>query len=345
MRLAALFLALCLIGGVYLDRSAGIQQLTGGGANIGLVRFEGEIDFESANEIITLLEAARQDDSVSAVVLELLSPGGYATSSESIFYTLLRLREEKPLVVVIDGLAASGGYYMAAAANRILAPASAYVGNVGTRGGRPTDPALAPDELSSGPYKLEGGSRFEQIQQLDLVAQAFLRNVATQRAASPANPLKLTLEEMGEARLYLGSEALALGLIDGEGGRTDGILAAAELAGLSDYQVIDLPAWLGLLPDAPEDTASAGSAASARRASAGIVAQGGVQQMVQQAPPGTIYMLDSRVALPVETLPPALSRLPSKAAGDVVLGSLRAPAASTWAGSLLHPTPDWNAAP
>lgn len=337
--LAALFLALCLIGGVYLDRSAGIQQLTGGGANIGLVRFEGEIDFESANEIITLLEAARQDDSVSAVVLELLSPGGYATSSESIFYTLLRLREEKPLVVVIDGMAASGGYYMAAAANRILAPASAYVGNVGTRGGRPTDPALAPDELSSGPYKLEGGSRFEQIQQLDLVAQSFLRNVATQRAASPANPLKLTLEELGEARLYLGSEALALGLIDGEGGRTDGIILAAELAGLSDYQVIDLPAWLGLLPDAPEEsTAAAGGAR-------GIVAQGGVQQMVQQAPPGTIYMLDSRVALPVETLPPALARLPSKRAGDAVLGSLRAPSASTWAGSLLRPTPDWNAAP
>ena len=337
--LAALFLALCLIGGLYLDRSAGLEQLAGGGASIGVVRFEGEIDFESANQIIALLEAARQNDSVSAVVLELLSPGGYATSSESIFYTLLRLREEKPLVVVIDGLAASGGYYMAAAANRILAPASAYVGNVGTRGGRPTDPALAPDELSSGPYKLEGGSRFDQIQQLDLVAQSFLRNVASQRAGSPTNPLKLTLEELGEARLYLGSEALALGLIDGEGGRTDGILLAAELAGLSDYQVVDLPAWLGLLPAAPEGaSANAGTATS-------IVAQGGVQQMVQQAPPGTIYMLDSRVALPANALPAALSRLPSKRVGDSLLGGLQEPSASTWASSLLRPTPDWNAAP
>jgi protease-4 len=340
--LAALFLALCLIGGLYLDRSTGLRQLAGGGASIGLVRFEGEIDFESANEIITLLEAARQNDSVSAVVLELYSPGGYATSSESIYYTLLRLRAEKPLVVVIDGLAASGGYYMAATANRILAPASAYVGNVGTRGGRPADPSLAPDELSSGPYKLEGGSRFDQIQQLDLVAQAFLQNVATQRAASPTNPLKLSLAELGEARLYLGSEALALGLIDGEGGRTDGILAAAELAGLSDYQVVDLPAYLGLLPPPAEDTP--GANAAARHAASSIVAQGGIQDMVAQAPPGTIYMLDSRIALPAAALSPALAGLPAKRTGDAVLGARHAPS-STWAGSLLRSTPDWNTAP
>jgi protease-4 len=327
--LAALFLALCLIGGLYLDRNTSLQQLAGGGANIGLVRFDSAIDFESADAIITLLEAARQDDSVSAVVLELLSPGGFATSSESIFYTLLRLREEKPLVVVIDGLAASGGYYMAAAANRILAPSSAYVGNVGTRGGRPADPAIAPDELSSGPYKLEGGSRFDQIQQLDLVAQAFLQNVAAQRAASAVNPLKLTLEELGEARLYLGSEALALGLIDAEGGRTDGIMAAAELAGVEDYQVVELAPYLGFFPPEEEDRS----------------VQSGVAEMVAQAPPGTIYMLDSRIPLPAAALPRTRLKLSSKRGGDALLGGAQAPAASAWAGSLLRSTPEWTTTP
>lgn len=349
--LAALFLALCLIGGVYIERSAGIQQLAGSPANIGVVRFEGEIDFQSANEIITLLEAARQDESVAAVVLELLSPGGYATSSESIYYTLLKLREAKPLVVVIDGMAASGGYYMAAAANRILAPTSAYIGNVGTRGGRPTDPSIAPDELSSGPYKLEGGSRFDQIHQLDLVAQSFIRNVAGQRAASPVNPLTLSLEELGEARLYLGSEALALGLIDGEGGRGDGIQTAAELAGLADYEVVDLPLYLGLLPatqeEAGEGAAGPASAGGGMRAG-GVIARRGVQALVAQAPAGTIYMLDSRIALPAATLPAALQQLPAKQAGDAVLNGLQNGAqssSSTWAGSLLRSLPDWNATP
>jgi protease IV len=227
--LAALFLALCLVGGLFLARSTtndgfprGVPSIGIPGSGkpaIGVVRFEGTIDFESADNLITLLEAARRDERVHGVVLELLSPGGFATSSESIYYTLLKLRQEKPLVVVIDGLAASGGYYMAAAGNRIFAPASAYVGNVGTRGGRPSDPAIAPEELSSGPYKLEGGSRFDQIHQLEVVAQTFVKNVVSQRAASPVNPLKLAAEELSEARIYLGSEALALGLIDAEGAR------------------------------------------------------------------------------------------------------------------------------
>ena len=307
--LAVLFLALCLVGGLYLARSSTNDGFIGmpgsGGPVIGLVRFEGEIDFASANQLITLLEAARRDERVHGVVLELLSPGGYATSSESIYYTMLKLRQEKPLVVVIDGLAASGGYYMAAAGNRILAPASAYIGNVGTRGGRPSDPAIAPDELSSGPYKLEGGSRFDQIHQLDLVAQAFIKNVVSQRAASPVNPLKLTPEQLGEARIYLGSEALALGLIDAEGGRADGIQAAADLAGLTDYEVVELPQYLNLLPPLPTPGPQQ--------------VQQALQELVDEAPPGTIYMLDSRIRLPSRSKSTLLNSLPAKQATDSVL--------------------------
>lgn len=338
--LAGLFLGLCLVAGIFIQRSAGVRELAGGAPNIGVVRFDGEIDFATANTLITLLDTARRDESVAGVVLEVLSPGGYATSSESIFYTLLKLREEKPLVVVIDGLAASGGYYMAAAGNRIFATSSAYVGNVGTRGGRPSDPSITPDELSSGPYKLEGGSRFDQVHQLDLVARSFIQNVATQRAGSPVNPLKLSVDELGEARLYLGSEALALGLIDGEGGRADGIEAAAELAGLDSYEVVDLPAYLGL-PAAPDyDTDGLQSGTNA------IVSRRGVQEMVAQAPPGTIYMLDSRIALPDDALPPALQGLPPKEGGDPVFGGQSSSSApSSWAGALLRPAPAGSGTP
>ena len=220
-------------------------------------------------------------------------------------------------MVVIDGLAASGGYYMAAAANRIFAPASAYVGNIGTRGGRPTDPTIALDELSSGPYKLEGGSRFDQIHQLDLVAQAFIKNVVSQRLASPANPLKLSPEEVGEARIYLGSEALALGLIDGEGSRTEGIQAAAELAGLSNYRVVDLEEVLGIpaLPPPPSPAQPQ-------------------QSLLADAPPGTIFMLDSRIPLPERALPPAFGGLVPKRSGDSVVPSGQGRA---WSSTLLAP--------
>ena len=280
--LSAVVLVLCLAAGLVLAEWLAPQPI------VGVVRFDAEISFDTATPLIGLLEKARDDDDVAAVVLEVASPGGLATSSESIYHTLLSLRERKPLVVVVDGLAASGGYYMAIAGNRLFAPASSYIGNVGTRGGRPEDPSLSSDELSSGPYKLEGGSRFDRIRQLQLVADAFVTHVVAQRAQSTVNPLQLTADEVAEARLYLGSEAQALGLIDEEGSRADAIDAAVELAGLSSYQVVDLPTHYDYFPPPPQPIDVA------------------LARMAATAPPGAIYMLDSRIPLPTDaaTLPP-----------------------------------------
>lgn len=266
--------AVCLVVGVVAGRWAAPEPV------VGVMRFEGAIDFTAADQLVTLLDRARQDPAVAAVVLEIRSPGGIATSSENIFYSMLRLRAEKPLVVVIDGMAASGGYYMAAAANRIYAPASAYVGNIGTRGPRPQDPYLSPEELSTGPYKLAGGSRFDQIYQLDLIKEGFVNNVIAQRLNSPVNPLKLDKSTIEEGRLYLGSEAVAVGLIDLEGARSDGILGAAELAGLRRYRVVQLDDYLGLRlqlqPNYMQTLADLAATAS----------------------PDTVFLLDTRIALP-----------------------------------------------
>jgi ClpP class serine protease len=167
---------------------------------------------------------------------------------------------------------------------------------------------LAPDELSSGPYKLEGGSRFEQIHQLDLVRNAFVNNVVTQRTYADLNPLKLTAAELAEARLYLGSEALALGLIDGEGSRTEGIEAAAALAGLTAYQVVDLPTYLNMPPiGTVEDPTEA------------------AQALLAAAPPGAIFMLDSRIPFP-NTMSTRTLRHLHKQPGDIAVG-------------MSHPTP------
>jgi protease IV len=267
-------LAVCLVVGLVVGQWAAPEPV------VGVVRFEGAIDFVAADQLVTLLERARQDPAVAAVVMEIRSPGGIATSSENIFYSMLRLRAEKPLVVVIDGMAASGGYYMAVAANRIYAPASAYVGNIGTRGPRPQDPYISPEELSTGPYKLAGGSRFDQIYQLDLIKEGFVNNVIAQRLNSPVNPLKLDKRTVEEGRLYLGSEAVAVGLVDLEGARSDGILGAAELAGLRRYRVVELDDYLGLSFQVQPDYMET------------------IAQLAATASPDTIFLLDTRIALP-----------------------------------------------
>jgi protease-4 len=269
------FLAICLIIGLAVGPWLLPKPV------IGVVRFAAAIDLDTADQLISVLEEARRDDRVAAVVLELASPGGLATSSESIYYTMLKLRAEKPLVVVIDGMAVSGGYYMAAAANRIYAPASSYVGNVGTRGPRPDDPTLPAEEMSSGPFKLSGGSRFDRVLQIDRVKEAFVSNVVYQRQHAADNPLKIDAQTVAEARIYLGSEAVALGLVDYEGGRSDGIAGAADLAGLLRYDIVNLLDYLSA-KDAPLQR-------DYREA---------VRAMVETAPPDAVFLLDSRIPLP-----------------------------------------------
>lgn len=272
---AALLWAFCLIGGIGLARWVAPSPV------IGFVRFSGPIGEESAAELLELIEQARRDDGVAAVVLELNSPGGLATSSETLFYSLLQLRQRKPLVVTVDGIAVSGAYYMAVAANRLFVPPSGYVGNVGTRGARPTDPELSPDELTSGPFKLAGGSRFDRIRQLDLVKNAFVTNVVHQRSHAQVNPLKLSADEVGEGRIYLGSEAVAVGLADLEGGRSDAVATAAQLARLTGYRLVELTSLY-----APEP------------AVATLLPTPALQSLLENAPPDATFLLDSRIPLP-----------------------------------------------
>ena len=273
---AAIFLTICLLGGLALATWMVPEPV------IGLIRFEGAIDIGSSAALNEVIDAARVDDSVQGVVLEILSPGGLATSSESVFYSLLQLREVKPVIVVVDGLAASGGFYIAAAGNRIYAPASSYVGNIGTRGPRPQDPAISPEEISSGPFKLSGGNRFDRIQQLALVRDAFVGNVVHQRSLAEVNPLNVDAETVAEGRIYMGSEAVAIGLVDYEGSRSDAIVAAASLAGLDNYRTVDLVGYLGFYSDEPEQPTEGYS----------------VHSMVERAPPDAIFLLDSRIPLP-----------------------------------------------
>jgi protease-4 len=264
------FLVICLAVGLVLSERFAPRPV------IGVMRFEGIIDSSSAYQVWKILEAARQDKHVAGVVMEISSLGGAAGSSEKLYYAMTSLRQQKPLVVVIDGEATSGAYYMAIAANKIYAPAASNVGNVGVWMPRPQDPAIFPDVLSTGPYKLTGGSRFDSIRQLEMVKDAFVNTVVYERSQSPYNPLRVDGRTLSEGHIYLGNEALALGLIDAMGSLGDAIPIAAEMAGVRQYEVKDLTEYLGL-PFVP-------------------TAMYAARTLVQAAVPGTVFLLDSRLS-------------------------------------------------
>jgi protease IV len=203
---------------------------------IGVVRLSYDIFAESAFEITEQLDYARQDDSVKAVVLVINSPGGSAAYSEELYLDVLNTRQQMPVVATIDLVAASGAYYMAAGANEIYAKPTSAVGSIGVISFLSDLVFIEEDVLTTGPYKAFGGTRDGSVRQIEMAKHAFLRAVADGRG----DRLNTDLTYLSRAEIFTGVQAQELGLIDGLLSNDEAIGRAAELAGLRDYDVVEL---------------------------------------------------------------------------------------------------------
>ena len=210
-----------------------------GRPNIGVINVPYTVINENTAQVIgEYLDYARRDDSIKAVVINLTSPGGGAAASERLYIETRRLRQEKPVVVVMKDLVASGGYMMAMGASHSFVQTSSLVGNVGVVSfAGPLIPTI-PDEnvVYSGPYKLEGSPRRDWVATNDQLAAAFAKIVTGERG----DRLRISEQELMEARLYAGLEAVRLGLADEVGAESDAVRKAAELAGISNYGFVDI---------------------------------------------------------------------------------------------------------
>lgn len=194
------------------------------------------IDQTYTDDILDMLRYAGDEDSIRAVVLRINSPGGSASAVEQIYLDILRLRQRKPVVASVGASAMSGGYYIAVASNFIYAEPTSQLGNIGAWVSLPCPEELDEDVGTTGPFKATGGARRKFVGWLEIVRQAFVEAVMTQRG----DRLQLSEEELSRAELYVGVEGLRYGLIDEIGTRSAAIEKAAELAGLRNYDVIDL---------------------------------------------------------------------------------------------------------
>ena len=210
-----------------------------GRPNIGVINVPYTVLNENTAYVLgEYLDYARRDDSIKAVVLNLTSPGGGAAASERLYIETRRLRQEKPVIVVMKDLVASGGYMMAMGASHSFVQTSSLVGNVGVVSfAGPLIPSI-PDEnvVYSGPYKLEGNPRRDWVATNDQLAAAFAQIVINERG----DRLQISKQELMEARIYAGLEAVRLGLADEVGGESDAYRKAAELAGISNYGFVDI---------------------------------------------------------------------------------------------------------
>lgn len=192
-------------------------------------------------EWIETARRLRESKRVPAVVLDVDSPGGSATGSDDLFLALERLAARKPLVAAIRGSGASGAYLASVAARRIVANPTAIVGSIGVINVAPRLPRLldnvgiAVSEHRAGalkgmgaPWRHESDAEARKEQQIvDGIYDSFIGRVASGRGL-PAERVR----ELATGEVWLGREALELGLVDEIGDLERAVEIAAEMAGV-----------------------------------------------------------------------------------------------------------------
>ena len=197
------------------------------------------------------LRALRLDDNTKAVVLRINSPGGSALASDVIWREMVLLQKEKPLVVSMGEYAASGGYYISVPADFIYANKLTLTGSIGVFGvmfnlentlkkhlGITFDMAGTSPDANGITLFTPLTTRQKQVvtEGVDKVYTTFTGHVAEGRNMSIEDVLNVA-----EGRVWSGSNALELGLVDGIGGLSDALAFAIDLADISDdYMIYEL---------------------------------------------------------------------------------------------------------
>lgn len=231
-------------------------------ANIGVIVAAGQIvDGEAppgqvgGDSLAALVRQAAADDAIKAVVLRVDSPGGSMLASEVALDELRRLQESgKPLVVSMGSVAASGGYYISMFADEIWANENTITGSIGVGGLIPTIDrglgALGVHVDGIGTTRLSGQLRLDRPlgadarQFFDAMIQDAYR-VFVGKVAEARHMEFTRADEIARGRVWVGSDAQQLGLVDKLGDLPEAIDAAAGLAGLE-------AGAYGVLPVEPE---------------------------------------------------------------------------------------------
>jgi protease-4 len=239
----------------YLFASAIPQPMTA--YQVGIIVAQGTImpgeqapGLIGADSTVELIRQAQQNDAIRSVVLRVDSPGGSAIASEEIRAALVQLQQAgKPVVVSMGGTAASGGYWIAATADEIWASPATITGSIGVIGVIPTfENALAylgvgvdgvgTTALSGSGNPLSGLDETMQTIFQSNVEDAYRRFL--QLVADGRNMSVPEVDAIAQGRVWTGEQALGLGLVDSLGDLDQAVNAAAQLAGLNEWQGVYL---------------------------------------------------------------------------------------------------------
>ena len=227
------------------------------GDQIAVIYAEGEIvtsdlstPYSASNQItdklVSELIKLKRDNKVKAVVLRVNSPGGSGYVSEQIWKQVKDLKKEKKVVVSMGNVAASGGYYISCAADKIISEANTLTGSIGVFGMYPNATGLfdmldlTTDVVKTNKFADFGDVSRPMSEDEKTLIQGYIEHfydVFLTRCADGRGMTKEEIDNIAQGRVWTGEQALERGLVDEIGDLERAIKVAAELAGLTNYQV------------------------------------------------------------------------------------------------------------
>lgn len=222
--------------------------------NIAVIIAAGDVTVDgdglSSNQICKLLKDARTNKSIKTVVLRINSPGGSALASDEIWREVKLTNKDKKVIVSMGDVAASGGYYIATPATRIFAEPTTITGSIGVFGMIPytgdfmrNTLGLSFDYVKTNQHagfslnKKMTDVELSNIQsEVDEIYQDFLERVAEGRGMTTER-----VNMIARGRVWTGSDAIKIGLVDELGGLKDAINYAAKTAGIKDQKILYYP--------------------------------------------------------------------------------------------------------
>jgi protease-4 len=244
---------------VSVDKYADAVDFRQKGSNkIAVIYAAGDIvDGKGANGQIggdtyrSLIRKVRLDKTVAAIVLRINSGGGSALASENIWREIVLARKDKPVVISFGDVAASGGYYMACHSDSIFAQPNTITGSIGVFSLIPNMENFFNNKLGvtfDGVKTSENADALTVTKPLSPVQRQYIQNQVDTiyfdfktRVSEGRKKSMEYVDSIGQGRVWSGTRALHLGLVDRIGGLNDAIASAAKLAKIKEYKLREYP--------------------------------------------------------------------------------------------------------
>lgn len=210
---------------------------------------ESTIGSEGLSKVI---RKAREDEKVKAIVMRVNSPGGSALASEIIRREVELAKNTKPFIVSMGNVAASGGYWISTNADHIFADPTTITGSIGVFGVIPNMKKLFNNKLGITFDKVMTNRNSDYIDVMEPLSpyqQAKIQEEVveiyddfTSLVARTRNLRQSYVDSVGQGRVWMGKDALEIGLVDELGGLEKAIAYAAEKANIAgDFKISQLP--------------------------------------------------------------------------------------------------------